>query len=174
MRNMILILSSVAAAFMTTAGAPIVAAPVPKHLMKEPENPDFAALQGKWTLTNLSFAGMQLQGDTLAQIEMTVEFKGDILVMTAAKQNMRSTTPVKFDTNTKPRRLIFGEGKATDLEGKPIDNPGAEKMGIAIYRVEGDTFIMAAKANGKEGVPEGFDGKADSDVAILTFTRVKK
>ena len=36
------------------------AAPVPKHLLKTPENPDLTAMQGKWKLTDVAFGGQSL------------------------------------------------------------------------------------------------------------------
>jgi uncharacterized protein (TIGR03067 family) len=174
MRTAALDLFGVVIALVGFAGGPVAAAPVPKHLMKEPENPDLAALQGKWKLTRIGFGGMDLTGDVLDQIDMSLEVRGDTLVMTAAKQNLRSTTTVKLDANSKPRRITFADSKATDLEGKPVNNPGAEKMGIAIYKVEGDTFVFAAKTDGKAGIPEDFGGGPNTDTAVMTFTRVKK
>ena len=175
MRTAALGLFGVVIALVGSAGGlPVAAAPVPKHLMKEPENPDLALLQGKWKLTRIAFGGMDLTGEVLDQVDMSLEVRGDALVVTAAKQNMRSTTTLKLDTNKNPRRIIFADGKATDLEGKPINNPGAEKMGTAIYKIEGDTFVMAAMVDGKAGVPADFGGGQNTDVAVMTFTRVKK
>jgi uncharacterized protein (TIGR03067 family) len=169
-----LIVFGIVAAVVSSAGGIAGAAPVPKHLMKEAENPDLAALQGKWVLTGLALDGTPLTADTLAQIEMSFEFRGNTLVMTAAKQNLRSTATLKVDASANPRRVTFADDKVTDLDGKPVNNPSAGKMGTALYKLEGDTFVLATKADGKDGVPENFVAAPGSNTVVLTLKRVKK
>ncbi len=51
------------------------AAPVPKHLLKTPENPDLTAMQGKWKLTDVAFGGQSRGADFATQLELSLEFR---------------------------------------------------------------------------------------------------
>jgi uncharacterized protein (TIGR03067 family) len=150
------------------------AAPVPKHLMKEP--PDLAALRGTWTLTGLRLEGTELPVEIIRQVALTLEFRENTAVMTSVPQKRRTTATVKLDATTKPRRMTFGNESTTDLDGKPVKGAG-ESMGTVIYKIDGDTLVLAgiAQVGDKkpEGVADDFVGKPGSNVAVLTFKRVK-
>src|SRR5262245_49033366 len=47
------------------------AAPVPKHLMKEPENTEQSKLQGKWKLESLRLGEMALPAGAAGNVELT-------------------------------------------------------------------------------------------------------
>jgi uncharacterized protein (TIGR03067 family) len=174
MRTVSLVLFGIVVAVVSSVATGIgTAAPVPKHLMKE--NPDLAALRGTWTLTGLTFEGIELPADTIRQVTLTLEFRGDTAVMTSVQQKHRTTASVKLDTATKPRRMTFSNESTTDLDGKPAKAAGS--WGTMIYKIDGDALVVAcfAQVGDKkpEGVADDFVGKPGSNVAVLTFKRVK-
>ena len=161
------------AAIVPVAGA----APVPKHLMKEAENPDLAALQGKWTITGIALDGTELPADLIAGLNLTFEFKGDTAVLTNPTQKETVTATVKLDLTAKPRRITFSNEKTTDLDGKPT-KADAKSLGTLIYKIDGDTLVVAGRADSPDkkavGAPDDFVGKPGSNTATLTFKRVTK
>ena len=157
-------------ALLALAGG-AVAAPVPNHLKKGDNNPDRAALQGKWTLETISVDGKRLSNDTL---DMELEFRGDALISASTSQNHQGIGTVTFDLTTKPRRMVFGASKVTDINGKPKNDPDAAKGGVVIYKIDGDTFIMASNGKSPGVCPESFEGKNGSLTVVMTFKRVKK
>lgn len=153
-------------------GAPLggaTGAPVPKHLMKG--DPNLAALQGEWRLAEIALGGKPLGADVLGQVELTLEVRGTTFMMTAAKQNLRTTSTIKIDATTDPRRLTSSGGRATDLKGEPAKNAGAEQAGTMLYKIEGDKLVLASNNTDRNQAPQSFN---DTGVVSLTFTRVQK
>ncbi|AMV28977.1 hypothetical protein VT84_31575 [Gemmata sp. SH-PL17] len=152
---------------------PTPAAPVPKHLMKEGEHPDLAALQGKWSLTDIGLNGTSLGPVILDQLEVTTEVRDNTVAITLSKLNARLSGTFKLDTNASPRRLTSTDMKETDLNGKPSATLAPEAF-VMIYKIEGDTLVLAINTGDQKEAPKGFSGKDGETVASLTFTRAKK
>lgn len=144
------------------------AAPVPKE--KPPENPDLAAMQGQWVLTDMKFNGLSLGADFAKDLKLTMEIKGDTCVTVGEKFKQRITANMVFDRDANPRRLTHTNSKETDLDGNPVRDRDVNPTSRAIYKLAGDTLTVAGFMDGKE-FPKDFVGK---DVAVMVFTRVKK
>ncbi len=149
------------------------AAPVPKHLMKEGDHPDLAALQGKWRLTDIALNGTSLGPGILDQVEATTEVLDNTVAITLSKLNARLSGTFKLDTNASPRRLTSTDMKETDLNGKPSATLDPEPF-VMIYKIEGDTLVLAINTGDQKEAPKGFSGKDGESTASLTFTRAKK
>lgn len=150
------------------AGSIASAAPVPKE--KPPENPDLAAIQGKWKLTDVTFGGKSLGAEFVADLELTMEVRGSTATTVGVKHKQRITSTLTLDVNATPRRMTTSDGKETDLDGKPVPNPDAKKASVAIYKLDGDTLTVAGRI-GDESASKDFAG---DDVVTMTYTRVKK
>ncbi len=150
-------------------GSVASAAPVPKQ--KALDNPDLAAMQGAWKLTDVSFNGNSTGDKFAADLELTMEFRGDTATTVGKKYKQRITHTVALDVNTNPRRLTMSDSKETDLDGKPVENADAKKTHAAIYKIDGDTLTTASFIDAETEVPKGF---ADKGVISMTYTRVKK
>ncbi len=98
-----LALSTLTAAAASAGSLPHAeAAPIPKHLMKNNENPDLAVLQGKWkSLAGIFEASAMAIPKTSA--DNTVEFQGDKVVQTTGATKRQTIATVKFDRNSRPR-----------------------------------------------------------------------
>jgi uncharacterized protein (TIGR03067 family) len=167
-RGAALVLFGLAVGFVSSGGSWVAAAPVPKHLMKEPENPDLAALQGKWILT-----GVALDGTALPAPEMILEVNGNTFVTVDVRGKLRMTAAAELGATTNPRRVTFGDWKSTDLDGKPRANPGSA-MGLGIYKLESGAFVLAVKCDNKDPAPADFTANPGSKTCTMTFTRAKK
>src|SRR5262245_36609083 len=98
----------VASGVLVASAGPVASAPVPKHLMKEPEG-DKGKLQGKWKLQSLRL-GEQDLGNIAASIEMVLEFRDDKMTFTvkqpgANNQMQKSTATVALDSKAKHLKM---------------------------------------------------------------------
>jgi len=143
-------------------------APVPKE--KAPANPDLAAMQGKWVLTDMTFNGLSLGADFAKDLKLTMEVKGDTSVTVGEKFKQRLTADLVFDRDVTPHRLTYTNSKETDLEGKPIKDRDTKPTSRVIYKIAGDTLTIGGTMDGKE-FPKDF---TDKGVMTMTFKRVKK
>jgi uncharacterized protein (TIGR03067 family) len=173
-RRTALVLFGLAVCLVSSVGERVGAAPVPKHLMKEPENPDLDALQGEWLLAGVVHDGTVLPAGTVREIQLTLEVRGTVMAVTFPKANSRLAATLKFDLNTNSRRLTFDDQKQTDLKDNPKNLADVEKWSAAIYKLEDDTFVLATQNGNTGGVPKDFVSVPGSDAVVLTFTRVKK
>src|SRR5437763_62584 len=127
MRTFALVLFAAVAVIVSSVGKPAAAAPVPKHLMKEPET-DKAKLQGKWKLQSLKLGEMELGPDLIGTLEMVFELRGDTLTATvnAAGTVQKSTATVKYPAagGTGPKRISMTDAKTVDQNGKAVNNGG--------------------------------------------------
>ena len=149
------------------AVGPVSAAPVPKAV----ENPDLAAMQGQWKLTDVSFNGQSLGAEFVAKLELTMEVRDTTTVMTGMQHKQRITNTITLDPTAKPRRMTSVTTKETDLDGNPPANPAAKKKSASIYKIDGDTLVIAGTTGDEKTSPKDFSGEG---VVSLTFTRVKK
>ena len=155
-------------------GRPATAAPVPKHLMAD-DGPDRAALQGKWELKELTLEGVPLPAEIVAQLNTTMEFRGDVCVLTLGARNERVTATVKLDVTARPRRMVCGNETTTDLGGKPLKK-GRDALGTVIYKLDGDTLTLGSSADRKtdpKAPPADFASTPGSDTVVMTFKRAK-
>ncbi len=151
-----------------SVGPAVVAAPVPKAA----ENPDLAAMQGKWTLTGIVLDEDPLPAEAVAASALTLEVSGATFVTVAVRSKLRMTATAKLDATVTPRRITFGEWKSTDLDGKPRDNPNS-MLRLGIYKFEGGAFVLASKCDDKDPAPAVFGANPGSKTCVMTFTRVK-
>jgi uncharacterized protein (TIGR03067 family) len=163
------LLALFASGSLTIAGA----APVPKQ---KDDNPDLAALQGKWKLTGMTLEGFSLSVEVADGLGYTLEFQDDKAIFTQTTQKMRTLATVKFDLKAKPRRIVFTNVQTVDLDGKPKVQSG--DLGVLIYKIDGDTLVVATNPNDNDGanneVPADFVGKPGSNTVVMTFKKVKK
>jgi uncharacterized protein (TIGR03067 family) len=143
-------------------------APVPKE--KAPANPDLAAMQGKWVLTDMTFNGISLGADFAKDLKLTMEIKGDTCVTEGQKFKQRITAEMVFDRDVTPHRLTYTNSKDTDLDGKPPKDRDPKPTSRVIYKIAGDTLTVGGTMDGTE-FPKGFGEKG---VMTMTFARVKK
>src|SRR6516225_604795 len=90
-----LVLAVLAGFVLTFAGSLGVAAPVPKHLMKEAENTEQAKLQGKWQGESVSVGDLLLAGPGKAAWGMTLEISDNKFTFTSGGTE---TATFKLDT----------------------------------------------------------------------------
>lgn len=167
-----LVLFAAAASTVSPPGERAAAAPIPKQA--KDANPDLTKLQGTWELSDIAVNGASVGADLIATVATSMEVRDDTVVITAnGQQKMRTTSKLKFDLTTNPRRVTYTDTKHTDFDGKPVDLPVPEKGANAIYKFDGDTFVVATTGDGKDP-PADFDAKPGSIVAVVTFKRVKK
>ncbi len=159
-----------AAALVASAG-PAAAAPVPKHLMKEPEG-DQGKLQGKWKLQSLRMGGMDVGGDLAKSIDLVMEFRGDKLVVTANVPGqggaMKSTGTVKFDP--KAKTITATQMEAVGPDGKPVNKSGPATQAMG-YVLDGDKLTFASSTGGDRAADPA---KPGPNTIVMTFTRLKE
>jgi uncharacterized protein (TIGR03067 family) len=160
-------------ASLVVSGGPAVAAPVPKHLMKEAEG-DLVKLQGKWKIQSLKMGEMDLGGDVIKSLDMVLEFRGDAVSMTmnAPGSTQKMTATVKLDANA--RRMTMTNVKTVGGNGQPVQNAGT-KENEAGYAIDGDKLLIAAGQSGPDGGATAADPKKPGpNTIVLTFARVKE
>ena len=157
------------AALMASAGSPVAAAPVPKHLMKEPES-DQGKFQGKWKLQGLKMGGMDLGNNVPQTLNMLMELRGDKLIVSVnlPGQAMKSTATVKFDS--KAKRISATQVEVVDGDGKPVNNPGPTTQAMG-YALDGDKLVFASDQTGAAAADPT---KPGANTVVMTFTRVKE
>ncbi|MCI0703085.1 MAG: hypothetical protein L0241_18565 [Planctomycetia bacterium] len=174
MRIPAIMLFALGVVFVGSVG-PMVAAPVPKHLMKELEG-DQKKLQGKWKLQSLRMGDVELGGDLRNTIEMAMEFRGNTFTMTAniapTNQFMKSTATIKFE-DSKPKRMRVTHVKTVDRDGKAIE-PNGQKEGAFGYTLDGDKLTLAANSDGKDKSTAADPAKPGPNTVIMVFVRVKE
>jgi uncharacterized protein (TIGR03067 family) len=167
---MLAVLSGFALMF---AGSMGVAAPVPKHLMKEAENPDQAKLQGKWKLESVGIGGMPVPGNPNGPnggLDITLEFRGDKL--TAGGMGTTLVSKIKLDTIEGVKRCTTFDALQLGQDGKPDEKKDGEAFG---YVVDGDKLTIAVRVDpaGDKANMVGNPSKPNTDTVLMVFTRVK-
>jgi uncharacterized protein (TIGR03067 family) len=164
MRTAVIILVLGFATVLQT-GAPAGAAPVPKHLMKAPDNSEEAQLQGQWKLEALDVGKMPLQGVGPQQMQITLEFRGN--KMTGNSQGRAVSATIKLDRVDGIKHLAMTNTQAVDGTGKPVKEDDVT-FG---YCIDGDKLTLATTLEGKTPVDPT---KAGNNALVLIFTRVKE
>lgn len=157
------------ALFALVVGSVGSAAPVPKQ--KPVDNPDLAAMQGTWKLTDIKTGGLSLGAEFAADLKLTMEVRDNTMTSTGLKFKQRITNTFVLDTTASPRRMTVVTGKETDLDGKPTPDAPSPKTTVSIYKLDGDTLTIAGVFGDEKDPPKGF---ADKGVMSMTYTRVKK
>jgi uncharacterized protein (TIGR03067 family) len=139
------------------------AAPVPKHLMKEPENNELVKLQGEWKLESLKVGNAEV-----AQLDIKMEFREDKMIITGAGQT--TTSKVKFDSVDGIKRLTTSESRAVNANGAP----GAKQEdGSFGYTIDGDKLTIAVALNG--AAPTIVDPtNPTKDAIVIVLARMKE
>ena len=157
------------ALFALLVGSVAAAAPVPKE--KPPLNPDLAAMQGTWKLTDIKSGGLSLGAKFAADLELTMEVRDGTMITTGQKFKQRITSTFALDTTADPRRITVATGKETDLDGKPLADAATPKTTVCLYKIDGDTLTIAGGTGDEKDPPKNF---TDKGVMSMTYTRVKK
>jgi uncharacterized protein (TIGR03067 family) len=152
-----------AACFLLTASAAL-AAPVPKHLMKDGDNGDLAKLQGKWKLVSLQFGETELRGGVAADLNMVFEFRGDSMTVTANDQTVKAK--IKLDTIDGFKRFATIDIQKVSMDGKPV---GKEEDATFGYLLDGDKLTLATSS---EKTPVNPAKPVDTAV-LMVLSRVK-
>jgi uncharacterized protein (TIGR03067 family) len=169
-----LVLAVLSGFVLTFAGSLGVAAPVPKHLMKEAENTDQAKLQGKWKLESIALGGMPLPNNAAGPnggLEMILEFRGDKLTVTGPNDNVTAT--IKLDTVDGVKRCATVNTQKLDKDGKPA---GKEEDVTFGYIIDGDKLTFAVRMDPGSGksTTAADPSKPGTDTVLIVFTRVKE
>jgi uncharacterized protein (TIGR03067 family) len=145
-----------------------VAAPVPKHLMKEAEG-EKAKLQGKWKVEAMRLGGKDLAAG--ANFDMTIEFRGDTLTATSniAGTARKTTATLKHDAAAGAKRFTTVETTTTPLDGKGA--PMNEKDESFGYALDGDKLLLGAAGGGSKEAPDPL--KPGPNDVVLVLVRVK-
>lgn len=131
----------------------------PKEL-PEAAKKDLKALEGKWTLTEITING---EAVTPPEEQKSVEFKGRKFLL-AGKEILEIAS---LDPSTNPKLLDF---KAVADMGEIRKDNTYE----AIYKIDGDTLTLALYIGAGQKRPAKFESAKDSAVALATFKREKK
>lgn len=147
-------------------GVPAGAAPVPKHLMKAPDNTEETQLQGRWKLENLAVGGGIPQGGIGGpQMEITLEFRGT--KVTGSSQGRAVSATLKLEIVDGFKRLAMTNTQTVDGTGKPVKEDDVT-FG---YSIVGDKLTLATTLEGKGPVDPT---KPGNNALVLTFNRVKE
>jgi uncharacterized protein (TIGR03067 family) len=150
-----------------------VAAPVPKHLMKEAENTEQSKLQGKWKLESTGIGGLPVRGNPNGPnggLDITLEFRGDKLTATGPQPTLVSK--IKLDTIEGVKRCTTFDALQLGQDGKPDEKKDGEAFG---YIVDGNKLTIAVRldATGGKANTAADPSKPNTDTILMVFTRVK-
>jgi uncharacterized protein (TIGR03067 family) len=167
-----LVLAVVSGLVLTFAGSSGVAAPVPKHLMKEAENTDQAKLQGKWKVESVGFEGTPVTKDANGPDDahvLTLEIRGDQLTVTGGNN---FTAKIKLDTDGGVKRCTTVGAQKLDQDGKPAGKEADVAFG---YIIDGDKLTLAERINprGNKATTVDDPSKPGTGALLWVFTRVK-
>jgi hypothetical protein len=170
LRTTTLALFGLSAAVVLSLGATTGAAPVPKHLMKEPEG-DKAKLQGKWKVESIRMGDQDLGGLLGGNFEMVIEFQGETFTAAAniAGMHQKSTAIVKYGTDGK-KQLSMTNTQTVDATGKPVNNGGQKDESFG-YALDGGKLILASPANGEKRIVDPL--KPGPKDIVIVLARVK-
>jgi uncharacterized protein (TIGR03067 family) len=164
MRAAAQVLFAVGATLVVSIGPVAVAAPVPKHLMKEAEG-DRGRLQGEWTAN-----GATRNGKPQA-LAITFAFRGDMFSMELPDQGMSRTATFKLDETGMPRKLLLADVKSFDKTGMPV-NQGLPPTAMLSYVLEGDTLTVGLIGKADKEVPDLKNPGPNAEIVV--FKRAKK
>jgi uncharacterized protein (TIGR03067 family) len=155
---------------LTALLALALAAPAapPKEKEKEPALSDAAKkdlkkLEGDWKATKLAREGKEEESPMMGGEEVVITFKGRMMLMNG-KDFMAVTG---LDPSTDPKCIDF---KAV-IDHGPVTKGTPFEM---IYKVDGDTLVLALHPEGGTNRPAKFEAPADSKVMVVTFQKQKK
>jgi uncharacterized protein (TIGR03067 family) len=162
-----LVLTVVSGLVLTFAGSMGVAAPVPKHLMKEGDNPEQLKLQGKWKLESKVVKGI---GTSKPDVEI-LEIRDNKLTITNTDTTFVAT--FKLDAVDGVKRCNASDHQRVHNESKLATKEDDYSLG---YSIDGDKLTMATRYyldNGKLIMLAVDPSKPGKDAIVMVFTRVK-
>lgn len=97
-RRAALVLFGLAVCLVSSVGERVGAAPVPKHLMKEAQNPDLDAMQGEWALVGIGVGERSIDSDTVRDMKGTLQVCGNLAGMKAwSREKKIAVATLKLD-----------------------------------------------------------------------------
>jgi uncharacterized protein (TIGR03067 family) len=144
----------------------VVSVDPPKE--KEKELPEAAQkelkkLEGVWKAVKLVREGTEEDSPKMGGDDVVIEFKGRTLLLNG--KDFLGVTSV--DGSTDPKCIDF----------KALVDQGAVTKGTVfegIYKLDGDTLLLALHPEGGTNRPAKFESPKDSKVIVVTFQREKK
>ena len=143
-RGAALVLFGLAICFVSSVEGRGAAAPVPKHLMKEPAN-ESEQLQGRWELVS---ARLVDDGDLAREMKMVAEFRGNDFTATVDRAGIRVVTAgavklapggAKAFVHTAPRITDSATPGAVRIEGDQM----------YAYAFDGEKLVLACSGSAK-------------------------
>jgi uncharacterized protein (TIGR03067 family) len=149
-------------------GANAVAAPVPKHLLKE-SNTEQSRLQGRWKLESVQYGGNTVGGTQ--GIEMTIEIRGDTLITTSSWMTTKAI--MKLDKVDGVLRLAMINNKAIEVHHA---GPTLVDNSQYSYTLEGDKLTLATNmiVGTKRSTAADPTKPAGDNTVLTVFTRIKE
>jgi hypothetical protein len=169
-RSLALVLFGLAAVIVSSLSTG-VAAPVPKHLVKEPEG-DKAKFQGKWKIESILMGGKDILAVLGQNFEMELQFKGEQFTARGNIGGMVQTTTgtVKYGT-AESRLMKMMDRKTVGPDGKPVNN-AAQKEEAFGYAFDGEKVLLGSTSDGgAKGIDPLNPGPNDF---VIVLIRVKE
>ncbi|MCI0700415.1 MAG: TIGR03067 domain-containing protein [Planctomycetia bacterium] len=146
----------------------LIVSPANRPEEKEKELPEAAQkelkkLEGKWKATKLVVEGREEEPKGPDGQEVAIEFKARKFLLGGEEL----FTVAALDPSTTPKILDF---KAL----KDMGEIGKGKTYEGIYKLDGDTLVIALYIGEGQKRPEKFESAEGSKVVVVTFQREKK
>ena len=120
---------------------------------------DDKKFEGSWVATAVNFKGKAIPEDAVKKLDLTVTFAGGKFSGTAGGKKVLGGT-YKLDAKNKTIDLKHTEGQQA----------GKDESGL--YKLQGDTLVMALPADDAKDRPKNFEPAEGSEVT--TFKRQEK
>ncbi|QJW96153.1 TIGR03067 domain-containing protein [Frigoriglobus tundricola] len=122
---------------------------------------DLKAMVGKWTVEKAELGGKDLTGQF-----KTLKFE--------IRDGGKYTTEIG-DIKDEGAFTIDAAKTPKEVDIKPVSGPSKGKTLKAIYKIDGDSFVVCYEFNTESGTrPETFESKANSTALLVTYKREKK
>jgi uncharacterized protein (TIGR03067 family) len=167
-RTAMLVSFAFATVFVVSIGSLTGAAPVPKHLMKEPES-DKAKLQGKWKVESLTMGGKDVLGALGQNFDIVIEFQGDQFIATSniGDTTHKTTSTLKYGASG-TRQLTTTNTQMATNNGQPMNHEKDETIG---YAFDGDKLLLGSTGAGGRGAVDPL--KPGQNDLVIVLVRVK-
>jgi uncharacterized protein (TIGR03067 family) len=145
-----------------TALSLVVATADPPKELSEAAQKELKKLESKWKLDKIVIDGKE-ESPPANEAEMLLEFKGR-KVLVADKELFEIPA---LDPSTDPKCIDL---KALESMGEITKDTIYE----SIFKLGGDTLVMAIHIGGTKKRPDKFESVKDSGVVVVTLKRVKE